>query len=141
MSWMFFLIRLITINKSSSFVKNSYYFHIQSGFGQRCPNSVPSNSYAGVFGYSCYQFVKIKLSWPSARHDCHVHGGDLVTIQNQDVQRYIEGKMKELHWTSETWIGATDRDKEGAWQWIATGIQFALLNVERVVKRKTMLHD
>ena len=68
-----------------------------------------------------------KLSWPDARRDCRVQGGDLVTIQTQDVQRYIEGKMRELLWTSGTWIGATDSDKEGTWKWVATGTCMRIL--------------
>ncbi|HOG43140.1 MAG TPA: kelch repeat-containing protein, partial [bacterium] len=55
------------------------------------------------------------LSWEDARLACHELNGDLVSINSELEQYYIERMISTSH---DYWIGATDKTKEGDWRWV-----------------------
>ncbi|KAM9449640.1 CD209 antigen-like protein A isoform 2-T2 [Clarias gariepinus] len=56
---------------------------------------------------SLYYFSEMK-NWDESRQDCRERGADLVIINSKEKQ--LKG--------SRTWIGLSDRDKEGEWKWV-----------------------
>ncbi|XP_038153362.1 CD209 antigen-like protein A [Cyprinodon tularosa] len=55
-------------------------------------------------------------TWDEARKDCISKGGDLLVIEDEDeLNRLYEKKQKPGY---EAWIGLTDRETEGSWQWL-----------------------
>ncbi|XP_026232663.1 CD209 antigen-like protein A [Anabas testudineus] len=66
-----------------------------------------------MFRCSCYFLSSVSGSWSEGRQDCNKRGGDLVVIDSAEEQTFLsEFTMVE------SWIGLTDRDKEGTWNWV-----------------------
>ncbi|XP_042281496.1 CD209 antigen-like protein A [Thunnus maccoyii] len=67
-----------------------------------------------MFGCSCYFLSSESGSWSRGRQDCREKGADLVVIDSTEEQTFLSTVTEET-WS---WIGLTDRDKEGTWKWI-----------------------
>ncbi|CAG5865864.1 unnamed protein product, partial [Menidia menidia] len=52
-------------------------------------------------------------TWDKGREDCKDKGADLVVIDTTEEQKFVSGLI-----TSDTWIGLSDRNQEGLWQWV-----------------------
>jgi Lectin C-type domain/Domain of unknown function (DUF2341) len=60
-----------------------------------------------------YFFCSTSRTWTDARSKCQLQLlGDLVRIDDLDENSFITGNV-----LGDTWIGAHDRDTEGAWEW------------------------
>jgi hypothetical protein len=77
--------------------------------------SMPKSTSAGVFTYELFDNG---LTWRDAKDYCESIGGHLATITTYDE----EAKILELIETSGTrsyyWLGGTDENAEGVWEWI-----------------------
>ncbi|HOW51119.1 MAG TPA: kelch repeat-containing protein [bacterium] len=62
-----------------------------------------------------YAISADQLGWHDARQTCRMMGGDLVVINSELEQHYLE---KMLDPTKTYWIGATDEATEGDWRWV-----------------------
>jgi cysteine-rich repeat protein len=62
-----------------------------------------------------YYISEDQLGWHDARQACQMMGGDLVIIESELEQYYLE---KLLDPTLNYWIGATDETTEGDWRWV-----------------------
>ncbi|XP_040928908.1 uncharacterized protein LOC114866014 [Betta splendens] len=69
---------------------------------------------------SCYYFSSYKLTWDQSRSVCKGQGADLVQVDSEEEQRFLEnrvrGKMNDAQ--DKFWIGLTDSEEEGRWLWV-----------------------
>ncbi|XP_026232666.1 asialoglycoprotein receptor 2-like [Anabas testudineus] len=65
------------------------------------------------FWCSCYLLSTKTGSWATGREDCRTRGGDLVVIDSIEEQTYVS-KFTNTN----TWIGLSDSDEEGTWEWV-----------------------
>ncbi|XP_044222480.1 CD209 antigen-like protein E [Thunnus albacares] len=68
-----------------------------------------------MFRCSCYFLSSESGSWSRGRQDCREKGADLVVIDSTKEQTFLSTFTDEETWS---WIGLTDKDKEGTWKWI-----------------------
>ncbi|XP_042281484.1 CD209 antigen-like protein C [Thunnus maccoyii] len=66
-----------------------------------------------MFRCSCYFLSSESGSWSRGRQDCREKGADLVVIDSTKEQTFLSNLTEVA-----TWIGLTDRDKDGTWKWI-----------------------
>ncbi|XP_071264252.1 receptor-type tyrosine-protein phosphatase H-like isoform X1 [Salvelinus alpinus] len=66
------------------------------------------------FGCSCYYLSTEKKSWEKSRQDCLERGADLVIINSEEEQTFING-FKSFNFA---WIGLTDSVTKGPWKWV-----------------------
>ncbi|KAK3571923.1 hypothetical protein QTP86_020522, partial [Hemibagrus guttatus] len=64
------------------------------------------------FENSCYFFSKERRKWQESREACQKQGGDLVVIDNERVQRFLNENGNMLYW-----IGL-HYSEEQQWMWI-----------------------
>ncbi|XP_034743949.1 C-type lectin domain family 4 member E-like [Etheostoma cragini] len=75
-------------------------------FNHFCKNGCTS------FNNSFYYISSGQMSWEDSRRDCKNRGADLAVVNNKEEQAFINSFKRIL------WIGLTDRDKEGTWNWV-----------------------
>ncbi|XP_038842486.1 fibronectin-like isoform X4 [Salvelinus namaycush] len=66
------------------------------------------------FGSSFYYLSTEKKTWENSRQDCLERGADLVIINSEEEQTFING-FESVKWV---WIGLTDSVTEGTWKWV-----------------------
>ncbi|XP_076149996.1 uncharacterized protein LOC143133914 [Alosa pseudoharengus] len=67
-------------------------------------------------GSSFYFISSERRTWKESRHNCKERGADLVVINSREEQNFVVDfgrKMENI-----LWMGATDHDREGVWQWV-----------------------
>ncbi|KAM4555707.1 uncharacterized protein PAE49_014685 [Odontesthes bonariensis] len=67
------------------------------------------------FDTGCYFLSAAKKNWTESREDCIAAGADLVIIDSQDEQEFVN---KLLDVNQNVWIGLTDSLNEGTWMWV-----------------------
>ncbi|XP_044124999.1 C-type lectin domain family 10 member A-like [Bufo gargarizans] len=65
------------------------------------------------FGLSCYLLSPQTRNWQDSLHWCRKQGAHLVVINSQEEQEFLQAAMK-----TSSWIGLSDRDMEGQWEWV-----------------------
>jgi len=74
-----------------------------------------------------YEYHPVKLNWYSAMKVCKANQGSLVTIPTLDVQGILRDRFGSTSKKNQVWIGASDRRREGLWEWV-TGERFGFTN-------------
>ncbi|XP_014032600.1 C-type lectin domain family 4 member E isoform X1 [Salmo salar] len=71
-------------------------------------------------GKNCYYFSNDTLTWVESRDKCVSMGGQLVIIDSQDEQKFLDKKVGAIMSNGEDkfWIGLTDQKEEGKWLWV-----------------------
>lgn len=68
-----------------------------------------------------YKVFREALDWKTAKSRCEAIGGHLVTISNEQENKFITAlatkTLGDIN-NSGIWLGATDERKEGEWEWI-----------------------
>ena len=67
----------------------------------------------GVYQGHTYYFIQRNSSWYAARYLCEKMGGHLVSIETAAENEYLWN----FTGNAGVWIGLTDQDHEGIWQW------------------------
>uniref|UniRef100_A0A3Q1H6Y7 C-type lectin domain-containing protein n=1 Tax=Anabas testudineus TaxID=64144 RepID=A0A3Q1H6Y7_ANATE len=94
------------------YCKSNFVFYLTlSSFSSRCKTTCPDGWIK--FRWSCYFHSTESGSWTTGRANCRTRGAHLVVIHSAEEQTFLsEFTMVE------SWIGLTDRDKEGTWNWV-----------------------
>ncbi|XP_045567654.1 C-type lectin domain family 6 member A-like [Salmo salar] len=66
------------------------------------------------FGCTCYYVSTEGKSWEKSRQDCLERGADLVIINSEEEQTFVNG-FESVNYV---WIGLTDSITEGTWKWV-----------------------
>ncbi|XP_034044865.1 CD209 antigen-like protein C [Thalassophryne amazonica] len=98
--------QLETINRNLTREKNELQAQLSKTIEYIC-------TYGNSFGGSCYLFSITRKNWYDSKAECEKLGAHLVIITSEDEQRFIIGKISEIHW-----IGLTDEEEEGTWKWV-----------------------
>ncbi|KAM7384708.1 hypothetical protein PAMA_011862 [Pampus argenteus] len=71
-------------------------------------------------GGKCYYFSIDKSPWEGSRNLCKLNGGDLVKIDSEEEQMFLENKLSSKINKDESkfWIGLTDSKEENKWIWV-----------------------
>uniref|UniRef100_A0A8C9S521 C-type lectin domain-containing protein n=1 Tax=Scleropages formosus TaxID=113540 RepID=A0A8C9S521_SCLFO len=64
------------------------------------------------FSSRCYYISCQQKNWFESQQDCKQRGADLAIINSGEEQEFINNLNKRI------WIGLTDTDKEGSWNWV-----------------------
>jgi len=69
----------------------------------------------------CFVPVSTPLAWTDARANCRARGAgwDLAAIRDEASNEFLTSLVP-----GETWIGASDADREGTWVWVSDGTPF-----------------
>jgi hypothetical protein len=86
----------------------------------------PASAAPILFGDNAYEFIAGSFSFDQANSDAQAQtingvSGHLVTITSAAENAFVSSLITTVEHS--VWIGATDRDLEGAWRWV-TGEQF-----------------
>ncbi|XP_040261458.1 C-type lectin domain family 10 member A-like [Bufo bufo] len=65
------------------------------------------------FGLSCYLLSPQTRNWQDSLHWCRKQGAHLVVINSPEEQEFLQTAVK-----TSSWIGLSDRDMEGQWEWV-----------------------
>ena len=70
---------------------------------------------------SCYVPVSTSLPWADARTSCRARGAgwDLAAIRDEATNEFLTRLVPV-----ETWVGASDAEREGFWTWVSDGTPF-----------------
>lgn len=71
------------------------------------------------FNGHTYKFYAESIDWHSAKERCNKYGGHLVTITSKEENDFLINNLPKSN-KSFFWIGATDEEQEGVWQWVTS---------------------
>ncbi|HEX2678417.1 MAG TPA: lectin-like protein, partial [Polyangiales bacterium] len=81
-----------------------------------------SNCTQKTFGGHTYYFCQNDSSWSAARAKCQLQlGGDLTEITSSGENAFVQGNLTA---SANAWIGASDSDLEGLYEWMNEGVPF-----------------
>ncbi|KAJ3605426.1 hypothetical protein NHX12_027473 [Muraenolepis orangiensis] len=90
-----------------------------------CKKALNTTCLAGwqSFAGSCYWLVSnadLLTTWHEAQTRCTDVGSNLVVINSQEEQYFINGFLPDLHHIDipDIWIGLSDQMKDGTWGWV-----------------------
>jgi len=87
------------------------------------PTLPPPPPYCEYF----YEFHPEKMNWYSAKRVCEANHGSLATIPDLNTQQLLRDRYGSTSSYKRVWIGASDRNREGTWEWV-TGERFGFTN-------------
>ncbi|XP_061073721.1 CD209 antigen-like protein A [Conger conger] len=65
------------------------------------------------FSSKCYYFSTERKSWKDSRIHCIKWAADLVIIESDEEQEFINKYIQDYYW-----IGLSDSETEGTWLWV-----------------------
>ncbi|XP_062411185.1 CD209 antigen-like protein C [Sardina pilchardus] len=68
------------------------------------------------FSSSFYFISSERRTWKESRHNCKERSADLVVINSREEQNFVVDFGRKMGYI--LWMGATDHDREGFWQWV-----------------------
>jgi len=70
------------------------------------------------FDGKCFRAVLETMDWVSAREFCTAEGGELASIHSTEENDFIKILIKAAFgYSTYVWVGGTDSETEGSWQW------------------------
>ncbi|XP_035263217.1 CD209 antigen-like protein A isoform X2 [Anguilla anguilla] len=93
--------------RSNCSTMNTEKVQLQSNVSNRCLQGWAQ------FSSKCYYFSNETKSWEDSRSDCIKWGADLVIIESEKEQRFINNKIRNY-----TWIGLSYSAARGYWLWV-----------------------
>ncbi|XP_074543393.1 galactose-specific lectin nattectin-like [Halichoeres trimaculatus] len=70
------------------------------------------------FNGRCYKYVATRMTWADAELHCVSQRANLVSIHSRDEDNFVKALIKNFDPAEgRTWIGLSDRHKEGRWMW------------------------
>uniref|UniRef100_A0A8C6SUK6 C-type lectin domain-containing protein n=1 Tax=Neogobius melanostomus TaxID=47308 RepID=A0A8C6SUK6_9GOBI len=98
---------LIYINITSFILTSRFSFTVP-------PCVVPCGAGWELNGTKCYNFSSNGLNWTESRDMCQSLGADLVKIESREEQEFVFNQLIKGY---RFWIGLTDSETEGQWNW------------------------
>ena len=85
---------------------------------EEADDAVGSPKPAGTIRHNghTYLLVKDSVTWDTAKKRCELMGGHLITLEGNDEIDWFR-RVCQTNKTS-CWIGASDEESEGKWQWV-----------------------
>uniref|UniRef100_A0A3Q0STL8 C-type lectin domain-containing protein n=1 Tax=Amphilophus citrinellus TaxID=61819 RepID=A0A3Q0STL8_AMPCI len=66
----------------------------------------------------CYKYVATHMTWADAEIYCLSEGANLVSVHSEDEHNFVKSLIQNFdHAGGLTWIGLSDKHKEGTWMW------------------------
>ncbi|XP_035263214.1 CD209 antigen-like protein C [Anguilla anguilla] len=93
--------------RSNYSTMNTVKVQLQSSVPNPCPQGW------ALFSSKCYYFSNEMKSWTDSRSDCIKRGADLVIIESEEEQRFINKQINNI-----TWIGLSYSAAKGNWLWV-----------------------
>jgi hypothetical protein len=115
--------RLKVLKSALSEATKSGDFNAATAFNEKLANAEkdgtnrPKPKNTVKFGGHEYALIEDKVTWHVAKKLCEEMGGHLVTLETLQEQAAIE----ELCGRIGAWVGATDEEAEGKWNWVTGG--------------------
>ncbi|XP_022602665.1 lactose-binding lectin l-2-like [Seriola dumerili] len=70
------------------------------------------------FSGRCYKYVATHLTWADAELHCVSEGANLVSIHSLEEEDFVKSLIMNFdHAEGYTWLGLSDKQKEGGWMW------------------------
>ncbi|KAK6181673.1 hypothetical protein SNE40_009482 [Patella caerulea] len=85
----------------------------------KCYSGCPS----GFFRHnsSCYVVPRVLVTWGQAVVYCRALNSELLTIETEDEQTFLQKEMLKHHDLNQVfWLAASDMLVEGSWRWVRT---------------------
>lgn len=76
----------------------------------------PAFANASEFSYNGHVYTNVYGNWFDAEASAVAWGGHLVTINDAPEEAWLQSTFGSRNWF---WIGLTDKDQEGTWNWIS----------------------
>ncbi|XP_064177765.1 CD209 antigen-like protein E isoform X3 [Anguilla rostrata] len=93
--------------RSNCSTMNTEKVQLQSSVPNPCPQGWAQ------FSSKCYYFSNEAKTWTDSHSDCVKRGADLVIIESEEEQRFINKQIKNF-----TWIGLSYSAAKGNWLWV-----------------------
>lgn len=113
-----------TTKETKTLVSSNFTVGSPSGSAYEAYDYVPSTTI--VDNGHVYSLYEYNMTWYDAKVFCEQRSGHLMTVTSSTEQNALQ-KLMNMGGTNKVWIGATDIEKEGAWEWI-TGENFSFTN-------------
>lgn len=96
-----------------------YWFKVFSSHTENCPPHL-SKSNLHTYGHICIKVHYGNYDWIKARQGCKNEGGDLVQVRDSGIQQFLRNILRgQRSEVDGFWIGASDKDSESHWKWVA----------------------
>jgi hypothetical protein len=118
----------VKLDKTLSFIMPNGDANVEITFGYKRYLEIDTGD-TGIVIYEqnghYYAFINKQMTWDAAKAYCENFGGHLVTITSDQESEFVSSvRTINSAFTSNVWIGATDKDSEGNWKWV-TGEKFS----------------
>lgn len=80
-------------------------------------NNCPRNCYKGYFNEHSYLFCRDKKKWTEARSVCEQATFALTRIESDEENNWVRMTANLRDMRETVWLGGSDRDYEGVWEW------------------------
>jgi len=71
-----------------------------------------------MVGAMVFQYIGGNRSWHAAKADAQTRGGHLVCISSETEWKRVHAFLAPYDSTGDPWIGGTDENSEGNWEWV-----------------------